>query len=136
MPTYLMPQCPNCKHCRDIKEGQLKPGCDAFPDGIPDEIWYYQLKDHLPYKRRYKDRKAGEERGPAIYRTYRTEEDLAYLEKDLCRVCQAIRFNIFFRAPSQVGSCNGFCRFKDVCLGEMETPTLSQSQLEAIKEVA
>ena len=27
-------------------------------------------------------------------------------------------------------------RLKDICLGEMEAPTLSQSQLEAIKEVA
>ena len=103
---------------------------------IPDEIWWYQLKDHLPYKRSYKGKKAGEEKGPAIYKTYRTQEDLEYLEQDLKRVCQAIRFNIFFRAPAQVGSCNGFCRFKEVCLGEMEAPGLSRSQLEALKEVA
>ena len=103
---------------------------------IPDEIWWYQLKDHLPYKRAYKGKQAGEERGPAIYKTFRTEQDLAYLENDLRRVCQAIRFNMFFRSPSQVGSCNGFCRFKDECLGEMESPGLSRSQLDTIKEVA
>jgi len=103
---------------------------------IPDAVWWYQLKDHLPYKRAYKGKKAGEERGPAIYETVRTQEDLEYLENDLRRVCQAIRFNIFFRSPAQVGSCNGFCRFKDECLGEMESPGLSRSQLDTIKEVA
>ena len=103
---------------------------------IPDAVWWYHLKDHLAYKRAYKGKQAGEERGPAIYETYRTEKDLEYLQKDLRRVCQAIRFNMFFRSPSQVGSCNGFCRFKDECLGEMEAPGLSRSQLDTIKEVA
>jgi hypothetical protein len=103
---------------------------------IPDEVWWYQLKDHLPYKRRYKDKEVGEEKGPAIYKTYRTLEDMRCLEKDLKRVCQAIRFNMFFRAPAQLGTCNGFCRFKEVCLGEMEAPGLSRSQLQAVKEVA
>ena len=101
---------------------------------IPDEIWLYHLKDHLPYKRRQKEFQAGEERGPAIYKTTRSEQDLVYLEQDLARVCQAIRFNIFYRSPAQWGSCNGFCRFKEFCLGEMETPEFPKAEMKVIEK--
>ncbi len=101
---------------------------------IPDEIWLYHLKDHLPYKRRQGDSQAGEERGPAVYKTNRSEQDLIYLEKDLARVCQAIRFNMFYRSPAQWGSCNGFCRFKEFCLGEIETPEFSEAEMKVIEE--
>lgn len=104
-------------------------------DRPPDEIWYYQLKDHLPYKRSGSWGKSGEERGPAIYKTFRSEADLRYLEKDVARICAAIRFSHFFRRPANLGACTGFCRYTATCLGEMESPVLSPSTIHTIEEV-
>jgi len=101
----------------------------------PDEIWLYHLKDHCLYKRSSKYGQAGNEKGPAVYKTCRTMKDLEYLEKDIARICGSIRRNIFFRNPSVIGSCNGFCRFQAVCLGEMEQPRITPAQMRAISNL-
>lgn len=106
----------------------------SFPTA-PNEIWLYHLKDHCLYKRTSKYGQAGSEKGPAVYKTRRTTEDLEYLEKDIARICGSIRRNIFFRNPSLVGSCNGFCRFQAVCLGEMEQPRITPAQMRAISNL-
>jgi len=106
----------------------------SFPKP-PDEIWLYHLKDHCLYKRSSKYGQAGSEKGPAVYKTCRTMKDLEYLEKDIARICGSIRRNIFFRNPSLIGSCNGFCRFQAVCLGEMEQPKITPAQMRAISNL-
>lgn len=104
-------------------------------DRMPDEIWHYQLKDHLPYKRSGAWGKAGTDKGPAIYRTYRSEAELQYLEKDVSRICAAIKFGLYFRRPANLGSCNGFCQYTNTCLGEIESPVLPASTITTIEEV-
>ena len=101
----------------------------------PDEIWHYHLKDHLPYKRSGSWGKTGTERGPGVYITHRSEADLEYLEKDVARICAAMRFGLYFRRPANLGSCHGFCQHTDVCLGEMESPLLPASTISTIEEV-
>ena len=102
---------------------------------IPDAIWHYQLKDHLIYRRSGSWGKIGDERGPAIYVTHRTEADLRYLETDVARLCAAIRFGLHFRRPANLGACNGFCRYTQTCLGEIESPLLSPSTIHLLEEV-
>ena len=101
----------------------------------PAEIWHYQLKDHLPYKRSGSWGKTGTERGSGVYITHRSEADLEYLEKDVSRICAAMRFGLYFRRPANLGSCHGFCQHTDVCLGEMESPLLPASTISTIEEV-
>lgn len=104
-------------------------------DCLPDEIWLYHLKDHLPYRRSGSWGKAGTEKGPAIYRTHRSQADLEYLETDVSRICAAIRFGLYFRRPANLGSCNGFCQYTKTCLGEIESPILPASTITTIEEV-
>lgn len=46
MSEYMSPLCSFCKHCRG-RHGfaDRVPYCDAFPDGIPDKI-YFECGDH------------------------------------------------------------------------------------------
>jgi len=101
----------------------------------PDEIWHYQLKDHLPYRRSGSWGKAGTERGPAIYVTHRTDADLTYLEQDISRICAAIRFGHHYRRPANLGACNGFCPYTQTCLGELEAPDLHPETIHLLEEV-
>ena len=104
-------------------------------DRSPDEIWLYHLKDHCVYKRTSGNNKKGTEKGPAVYKTYRTEQDLVYLKEDLARICGSIRRNIFFRNPSLYGSCTGFCHYQAVCLGEMEQPKITRAHIKALNKL-
>lgn len=106
----------------------------SFPKA-PDNIWLYHLKDHCVYKRAYNGKQPGDEKGAAIYKTQRTRRDLDYLEQDIARICGSIRRNIFFRNPSMIGSCNGFCRFTATCLGEMEQPGFTPAQKQAVSDL-
>jgi CRISPR/Cas system-associated exonuclease Cas4 (RecB family) len=60
--------------------------------------------------------------GQVFYRTQRSEYELKQAEKDLGRVCAAIRFKMFFRRPVQQGACVGFCRFVEECSSERSDP--------------
>jgi len=44
--TSEVPDCISCKHFYDFT---TPPACDAFPDGIPSEIWRGLKKHRDPY---------------------------------------------------------------------------------------
>jgi CRISPR/Cas system-associated exonuclease Cas4 (RecB family) len=60
--------------------------------------------------------------GPVFYRTQRSSYELTQAEKDLARVCAAIKFKMYFRRPVQQGACVGFCRYVDECSTERAEP--------------
>lgn len=41
-----MTNCQLCQRLRQPKSGQ--PACDAFPDGIPIEVWHQQRSHDVP----------------------------------------------------------------------------------------
>jgi len=43
---YYSPICSLCRH-----QGEDRYTCEAFPDGIPDEIWFGQVDHKTPYPR-------------------------------------------------------------------------------------
>lgn len=46
MTSMDAPQCIECKHFKTIVD---PPRCVAFPDGIPDDIWYGDFDHRNPY---------------------------------------------------------------------------------------
>lgn len=45
-PTYS-PQCCRCRHIRAVTLGEPFT-CDAYPDGIPDQVWLAMVKHTAP----------------------------------------------------------------------------------------
>jgi CRISPR/Cas system-associated exonuclease Cas4 (RecB family) len=60
--------------------------------------------------------------GPVFYRTQRSPYELTQADKDLARVCAAIRFKMYFRRPVAQGACVGFCRYVGECSTERSDP--------------
>ncbi len=46
MTSIDAPQCVDCSHFLDLIE---KPKCEAYPDGIPDEIWDGDFDHRKPF---------------------------------------------------------------------------------------
>jgi len=46
MTSIDAPMCIKCAHFQDLIE---KPKCNAFPDGIPDEIWEEGFNHRNPF---------------------------------------------------------------------------------------
>ena len=44
-----VPLCLKCKHLRDLEPGTFGRTCDAFPDGIPKEIFSGGVDHDKPY---------------------------------------------------------------------------------------
>lgn len=89
-------------------------GAGTFKSGnswdYPAEIWLYQIRDFVPLSR---GPKKGENRGPAIYKTYRTPEQLEEVMGDIVLICTQIMLQIFPRHPSW--ACT-MCRYQEMCL--------------------
>lgn len=47
--STLPPMCYTCKHYRGIDTKSDARVCDAFPEGIPDEIRLYRYDHRLPF---------------------------------------------------------------------------------------
>lgn len=51
MPTIVAPICIGCLHFKMAPAGSLeKLSCDAFPDGIPEEIYTSIFDHHHPFR--------------------------------------------------------------------------------------
>lgn len=46
MTSMIAPMCIDCARFWDLIE---KPKCEAYPDGIPDEIWEDGFDHHKPF---------------------------------------------------------------------------------------
>ncbi len=114
-----------------LRDGEFKVnGTVSRPGCLPDRLAWYATYDHMPYQKKTTAKGvthfAGDERGPAIYETKRTEQDLVALERDIKRVCGAIRMGTFPRNPSQI-TC-AMCRWWDACKADRDEGSLSYSQ--------
>lgn len=41
---------PLCVECKHLHHGLMGWKCDAYPDGIPDEIFWGDVDHHKPYE--------------------------------------------------------------------------------------
>ena len=49
----IMPLCKTCIHMYDktfVKHGEINFTCEAYPNGIPKEIWHSKVSHKKPYK--------------------------------------------------------------------------------------
>ena len=40
---------PQCDLCNRLRSGEPNPTCDAFPEGIPVDLWNFSVSHQKPY---------------------------------------------------------------------------------------
>jgi len=117
-------------------------GVFKMPDGtmqmleIPPEkldIMYYQLRDHIPYKRNGKGYVAGDERGDPRRFTSRRRKQLTSLKRDLAVIASNINRGVFPRNPGMI-NCPA-CAFADICLTDAQGEGLTSRQVRSIESL-
>jgi len=117
-------------------------GVFKMPDGtmrmleIPPEqlsICYYQLRDHIPYKRNGNGFSAGDERGDPRRITSRSRKQLISLKRDLAAIASNINRGVFPRNPGMI-NCPA-CAFADICLSDAQGEGLSSRQVQSIESL-
>jgi len=117
-------------------------GVFKMPDGtmqmleIPPErldIVYYQLRDHIPYKRNGNGFVAGDERGDPRRFTSRSRKQLTSLKRDLTAIASNINRGVFPRNPGMI-NCPA-CAFADICLSDAQGEGLSSRQVQSIESL-
>ncbi len=117
-------------------------GVFKMPDGtmrmleIPPEkldIVYYQLRDHIPYKRNSNGFVAGDERGDPRRFTSRSRKQLVTLKRDLAAIASNINRGVFPRNPGMI-NCPA-CAFMDICLSDAQGAGLSSRQVRSIESL-
>ncbi len=115
-------------------------GVFKLPDGtmrmleIPPEklvIAYYQLRDHIPYKRNGKGFQAGDERGDPRRFTSRSRDQLKVLKRDVAAIASNINRGVFPRNPGTI-NCPA-CTYSGICTGDSRIDGLSASQVKSIE---
>lgn len=104
---------------------------------IPPEqlsICYYQLRDHIPYKRNGKGYQAGDELGDPRRFTSRTRDQLNALKRDLAAIATNINRGVFPRNPGMI-NCPS-CQFADLCLGDAQGDGLTRNQVKSIESLS
>ncbi len=117
-------------------------GVFKMPDGtmrmleIPPEkldIVYYQLRDHIPYKRNGNGFSVGAERGNPRRFTSRSRKQLISLKRDLAAIASNISRGVFPRNPGMI-NCPA-CAFADICLTDAQGEGLSSRQVRSIESL-
>ncbi|MCB2211363.1 PD-(D/E)XK nuclease family protein [bacterium] len=117
-------------------------GVFKMPDGtmrmleIPPEkldIMYYQLRDHIPYKRNGNGYTAGDERGDPRRFTSRSRKQLVTLKRDLAAIASNINRGVFPRNPGMI-NCP-VCAFADICLSDAQGKGLTSRQVHSIESL-
>jgi len=117
-------------------------GVFKLPDGTmkmleipPDKlkIVYYQLRDHIPYKRNGKGFSIGDERGDPHRFTSRSRKQLISLKRDLAAIASNINRGVFPRNPGMI-NCPA-CAFADICLSDAQGDGLSSKQVRSIESL-
>ena len=115
-------------------------GVFKMPDGTmkmleipPDKlkIVYYQLRDHIPYKRNGKGFQAGDERGDPRRFTSRTRDQLKVLKRDVSAITSNINRGVFPRNPGTI-NCPA-CAYSSICIGDSRIDGLSAHQVKSIE---
>ena len=115
-------------------------GVFKLPDGTmkmleipPDKlrIVYYQLRDHIPYKRNGKGFIAGDERGDPRRFTTRTRDQLKVLKRDVSAIASNINRGVFPRNPGTI-NCPA-CTYSGICTGDSRIDGLSAHQMKTIE---
>jgi RecB family exonuclease len=117
-------------------------GVFKMPDGklkmlnIPPEelsIIYYNLRDHLEYKRNGGNGKIGDEKGDPRRFTSRTKEQLSRMKRDLGYIVSNIHRMSFPRNPNWA-TCP-FCQFAETCAEDSQGELLNRNERKAVQEL-
>ena len=111
-----------------LPSGQMKM-LEIPPDKL--KIVYYQLRDHIPYKRNGKGFQAGDERGDPRRFTSRTRDQLKTLKRDVGAIASNINRGVFPRNPGTI-NCPA-CAYSTICIGDSRIDGLSAHQVKSIE---
>lgn len=121
-PVYLQNDIQFKIYYHALNNGLLYPedGETKFNGNI-DKLSWYHLRNNIPYKK--KSTKAGKVynkgdiKGSPFLLIDRCKNDLPLIEEDISSIIKAIQLKIFYKNPQTTGTCSGFCRYNNACLG-------------------
>lgn len=88
---------------------------------LPYAHCLYFIKDHLTYKRAYRNKKAGDERGNGMYYAFRqTLEDIELVKQELIKCWELVNNGAYPRTGAMTNTCNTICNLKDYCIAEFK----------------
>ena len=116
-----------------------------------DEVGIYRTADHLPYKRKTAKKSTGEvfevgdERGPGLYTTIRTDKDYDAMIQDLSTICRQITGPHFDNKTGKLASGGAFgrtpnimscqmCGLKDECLAARKQANIDTTNITISEE--
>lgn len=128
---------PACKDCRpryialddfDVNvELQYNGPCDSckskigtplWPQLFPERCELVWMRDFERYKRKYKDKQAGDMKGEGFLRAWRPPKVLQTLMDDIIRCARLMREGEFYRKPGEY--CDFWCKHVDQCRSGIE----------------
>lgn len=112
-----------CEDCRK------KIGTPLWPQVFPERCELVWMKDFLLYKRKYKDKNAGDMKGPGYIYTYRPPQRMHVLMHDVISICREVRNGSFHRKPGE--HCGLWCKYYEQCKNgiECDADTLKDATL-------
>ena len=117
----------------------------------PDKVGIYRTADHLPYKRKTTKKSTGEvfevgdERGPGLYTTTRTDKDYDTMIQDLGVICRQITGPHFDNKTGKLAAGGAFgrtpnimscqmCGLKDECLAARKQANIDTTNITISEE--
>ena len=117
-------------------------GVFKMPDGnlkmldIPPEnlsVVYYNLRDHLTYKRNSGNGKIGDEKGDPRRITKRTRQQFADMKRDLSAIVRSINHLSFPRNPNWA-TCP-HCAYANICVDDSNGLALNRNERKVVQEL-